>query len=303
MPRLQLVADDVLAQLHVVDHPFRPAPPNPNELLLNVDDRADIRVVGIGTLGKKVVSFLSRNLPGVRLHEIQRTVDRNLSSGMLSLLSSTRACDFVFIVTGFDDQHCEATTQVVGAAAAGAGVLAVVVTPGNMEHMPFLSNDIPKWYDSLIRVSSSSFPDHSDTVLLNPDSLTGYAMRHAVTTISTLITVQSGICVDLADIKAVMKGGSIGRMGIGIGSDDSRGATAAVRAIERLKAQGVDMSSATGVLVSVHGSGDLGMSDFDAACKVIHDHASNDANLLVGLISDEQLGGNVKVTILAVHPT
>ena len=71
--------------------------------------------------------------------------------------------------------------------------------------------------------------------------------------------------------------------------------------MERLKAQGVDISSAVGILAAVHGSGEISMEDFDTASRAIHEQISQDANVIVGVISDENLGGNVKVTILAIH--
>jgi cell division protein FtsZ len=77
--------------------------------------------------------------------------------------------------------------------------------------------------------------------------------------------------------------------------------TAAKWAIERLEAQGIDISSAIGILTAVHGSGDISMNDFDAASRVFHEQISPNANVIIGVISDENLGGNVKVTILAVH--
>jgi cell division protein FtsZ len=54
---------------------------------------------------------------------------------------------------------------------------------------------------------------------------------------------------------------------------------------------------------AVHESGNITIENFDAASKIIHDHASADANLFVGLISEDQMGRNVKVTILMVHQT
>jgi len=63
----------------------------------------------------------------------------------------------------------------------------------------------------------------------------------------------------------------------------------------------IRMSEATGVLAAVHGSGNISMADFDAASKVIREQISPDANVVVGVISDEHLGGFVKVTVLSVH--
>ena len=42
------------------------------------------------------------------------------------------------------------------------------------------------------------------------------------------------------------------------------------------------------------------MDDFDRAAAVIHEWAPNEADLTISLVMDESMGGNVKVTILAV---
>lgn len=299
MSLLQMVvATDFIAQLRVIDHLFRQVPLNIDEPPAAEADRMDIRVVGVGTLGTNVVPLIARNGHGVWCHEIMRSGDGEPSSDLDLLLSSVRSCDLVFLIAGFDDDHCEAAAQVVGAAAVEAGVLTLVVTAPDTSPP---SGDGPRWYDAIFNVSDHSLPDHAGSVPLIPTSLIRHAVRHVVTTITTLITHRTGICIDFADVKAIIQSGNLGRMGVGIGTDESRGLTAAMSAIDRLTAQGVDVASATGIFAAVHGSGDITMEDFDAVTKVIHDHASDDANIVVGLISDEQIGNNIKVTFLDVH--
>lgn len=302
MYRPQLIAaENAKPVFRVIDHPSRSVRMNVNEAHVEGEVHADIRIVGVGSIGSRAVKILSRNLPGVRYHEILRNHDGGHIGDMSSLLSSVVASDLVFVISAFEDESCAATAQVIGAAAVGAGVPILLVTDGKMQDTSFLSRDVPKWFDTVFRVSRDSLPDQDGSVPLSPASLIGFGMRHVVGVITTLITYQTGICIDFADVKAIMRGGDLGRMGIGIGADDSRGATAAKRAIDRLTSQGVDVSSASGVLAAVHGSGDITMDDFDTASKVIFEHASADANVLVGLITDERLGGKVKVSMLTVH--
>ena len=260
----------------------------------------DIRAVGVGPLGTRMAQLLSRNLPGVTCHEIVADEERESSDDIAELLSSLQKAHLVFVLTEFDDDCCESVAQTVGRAACEAGVLTLVVTPRTGDILVHCS-DGRRWCDAVFGVSDRSLPEQRDAVVLSPDSLTGFSMRHVVAVITNLITHRTGICIDFADITTIMKNGSVGRMGVGIASDDARGATAAERAIERLGAQGIDISSATGVLASMHGSGNISMADFDAASKVIHEQISPDANVLVGVISDENLGGFVKVTLLSVH--
>lgn len=294
------ITEDAL-HVYIVDHPFRPVSPNANEPLTDPADQADIRVIGIGPMGTNMVQILSRNLPGIRCHEILRSMDGDDSNNISSLLFSVAASDLAFVITAFEDEYCTATAQVVGAAAVGAGVPTLLVTDGRMQDMSVLNREVPKWFDTVFRVSRSSFPDLGGSVPLSPESLIGFGMRHVVGTTSHLINYRSGVCIDLSDVASIFRSGSKGRMGTGVSSNESRGASAASRAIERLETQGGELSSANGILAAVHGSSLITMQDYNAASKVIHDHASADADLLIGLIVDETMGANVKVTLLTVQ--
>jgi len=291
--------EDVMS-FHVKNHPHRMIPLKANQPFGEEADQIDIRVVGVGPLGNEMVQILPRYLSGVWCHEVLKDNEGDSTSDLTSLLSSVSNSDLVFIITGNDDDSCTAVAQAVGAASVGAGVLTLVVAPQTIR---IQSSENLKWYDTVFTVTDCSFPDQEGAATLTSYSLTGIAMRHVVSTITDLITHRTGVCIDFADIKSIMRSGTVGRMGVGIGSGDARGTTAAIQANNRLAAQGVDVSSATGILAAVHGSGSIRMKDFDTASKVNHDHASADANLLVGLISDERLGGNVKATVLTVHPS
>jgi len=291
-----------LSPFRVRSYPAMPVPLNPGERSHDeYDGDADIRAVGIGTLGCRMVQLLARNLPGVTCHEIAPTNEQGASDDIAMLLSSIRTSHLVFILTGFDNENSDSVAQAVGRASCGAGVLTLVVTPRTGYIVPQCEGEQGKWYDAMFSVSDESLPEQQEAVVLSTDTLIGYSMRHMVAVLTNLIVHRRGICIDFADITAIMKDGSTGRMGVGIASGDSRGATAAERAMERLEAQGIRMSETTGVLASVHGSGSISMDDFDAASKVIHEHVSPDANVVVGVISDENLGGFVKVTLLSAH--
>ena len=293
------------AHFRVMTYPAMPVSRTTSDRFYpELDQNPEIMAVGVGPLGSRMVQLLARNLAGIHCHEITHAPEQESSGDMAALLSTVRSCDLLFIVTGFDDEHCESVAQTVGRASCEPGVLTIMVTP-----LAVCVQGIPpqyikgqgKWYDTMVRVSDESLPNQQGQIALNCDALTGYSMRHVVGVVTNLITQTTGICIDFSDLTAIMREGSMCRMGVGVASGDKRGPTAAKRAIERLEAQGVDISGATGILASVHGSSELTTEDFDAASKVIHEQISPDANVLIGVISDENLGGLVKVTILTVH--
>ena len=295
---------ELLAHFNVRTYPALPVPLNASERAAEEYDILDIRAVGVGPLGLRMVQLLTRNLAGINCHEIIPDVEHESCGDIAALLSFVRSCDLLFILIGFDDEHCQSISQAVGRASCGAGVLTIVVTP-----IPVCLQDIPpqcddgqgKWYDTMVSVSDISLPNQQGLIALSCDALIGYSMRHVAGVITNLITHTTGICIDFADLTAVMREGSVCRMGVGVTSGETRGRNAALLALERLTEQGVDIFSATGVLASVHGSSELTMDDFDAASMAIHEQISPDANVLIGLISEEQLGYNIKVTALAVH--
>jgi cell division protein FtsZ len=134
----------------------------------------------------------------------------------------------------------------------------------------------------------------------NLEAMTRYAMRHTVSTITELITERGIICIDFADVAAFLRCGTIGRLGTGVATDSERGRTAAMLAMTRLEDQRAPLDTARGILACVQGSTLMTMEDFDAASLAICEVASEDNPLIIGLLTEEYLGNNVRVTILSV---
>ena len=88
-------------------------------------------------------------------------------------------------------------------------------------------------------------------------------------------------------------------MGIGIGSGENRAVEAATSAISSPLLEDIDISGAKGVLVNITGSSAMTMEDYDAISRVIHDQVHEDANIIIGVVIDEELGEAIKVTAIA----
>jgi cell division protein FtsZ len=131
-------------------------------------------------------------------------------------------------------------------------------------------------------------------------ALTGYSIRHTIATISDLLTRPGMICIDFADVQSIFMAGSIGRISVGVANDHARGATAAMLAIERLDAQQGLGTEIVAALVCLHGSYDVTMDDYEDASRVIHNYLPEDSNIIFGMLIDEQMGRNVRVTMMAV---
>src|SRR5262249_6691018 len=121
----------------------------------------------------------------------------------------------------------------------------------------------------------------------------------AVKGISDLITQNGIVNVDFADVKTVMN--SMGRalMGTGIAKGQNRARLAAEMAVSSPLLDDISVDGATGVLINIVGGPDLKMREIQEAASLVQEQAHEDANIIFGASIDEQLGENVKVTVIA----
>jgi len=124
-------------------------------------------------------------------------------------------------------------------------------------------------------------------------------LRQAVQGISDLITTSGLINVDFADVKAIMSERGMAMMGIGIAEGEKRAAEAAQKAISSPLLEEIDISGARGVLVNISGSSNMTMEEFDEASRIIHEKVHEDANIIIGLVINEELGDTIKITAIA----
>ncbi|WP_026362219.1 cell division protein FtsZ [Geopsychrobacter electrodiphilus] len=124
-------------------------------------------------------------------------------------------------------------------------------------------------------------------------------LRQAVQGISDLIITEGLINVDFADVRTVMSNRGMAMMGIGIAEGERRAYEAAHAAISSPLLEEIDISGAMGVLVNISGSSNMTMEEFEEASTIIHEKVHEDANIIVGLVIDEDLGDKIKITAIA----
>ncbi|OHB33879.1 MAG: cell division protein FtsZ [Desulfuromonadaceae bacterium GWC2_58_13] len=124
-------------------------------------------------------------------------------------------------------------------------------------------------------------------------------LRQAVQGISDLITTSGLINVDFADVKAIMSERGMAMMGIGIAEGEKRASEAAHQAISSPLLEDIDISGAKGVLVNISGASNMTMEEFEEASRIIHEKVHEDANIIIGLVIDEELGDKLKITAIA----
>lgn len=123
-------------------------------------------------------------------------------------------------------------------------------------------------------------------------------LHNGVQGITMLITTPGMINVDFADVRSVMSDAGSALMGVGSARGDDRVMSAAQQAINSPLLEST-MEGAKGVLLSVAGGSDLGLHEVYQASSMVEEKADPDANIIFGTIIDDNLGDEVRVTIIA----
>jgi len=124
-------------------------------------------------------------------------------------------------------------------------------------------------------------------------------VRQAVQGISDIITIPGLVNLDFADVRAVMKSMGAAVMGTGIAEGDKRAIEAARRAIENPLLDDSSIDGARGIIVNITGGPDLSLDEASEATEFITRAADPEANVIYGIVIDDQMRDKVKVTVIA----
>ena len=146
--------------------------------------------------------------------------------------------------------------------------------------------------DRLLTVSDDK------TSMLNAFKMADEILLQGVQGITDLITTPGLINTDFADIKTVMSGAGSALMGIGYASGEGRALAAARGAISSPMLE-ASIEGARGIVLNISGGSDLGLLEVNEAAEVIHGVAHPDANIIFGAIIDDEMGDEIRVTVIA----
>ncbi len=121
----------------------------------------------------------------------------------------------------------------------------------------------------------------------------------AVKGISDLINDQGVINVDFADVRTIMANKGRALMGVGKGSGQHRAVDAAQRAISSPLLDDLSISGATSVLLNFTGGPSLSLYEVNEAAQMVAEETAEDENVIFGLVIDETMGDEVRVTVVA----
>jgi len=222
--------------------------------------------------------------------------------------SALEGADMVFVTIGAGGGTGSGAGYIVAQVAKECGALVVgfATRPfafegekrkSNAEHaIDSLSEEV----DTLITIPNDRLLQTIDrkTPLLEAFKVADDVLRQGVQGISDLITVHGLINLDFADVKAVMSNAGSALMGIGRASGENRAVEAAKQAIESPLLE-VSIDGARGVLFNVIGGTDMSMHEINAAAETITAAADPSANIIFGATINDELEGEMIVTVVA----
>jgi cell division protein FtsZ len=124
-------------------------------------------------------------------------------------------------------------------------------------------------------------------------------LLQAVKGISDLILSSGFINLDFADVRKVMEQMGTAIMGMGWARGENRAAEAAQMAINSPLLEDISISGAKGVLLNISGPTTMTMDEIDEASNYIKEEVSPDAEIFWGVVFDEDVEDEVRVTVIA----
>ncbi|MCL1818091.1 MAG: cell division protein FtsZ, partial [Spirochaetaceae bacterium] len=124
-------------------------------------------------------------------------------------------------------------------------------------------------------------------------------LRQAVQGISDLITRQSDINIDFADVRTVMAEQGDALMGIGVGNGKNRACDAASNAITNDLLEFANIMGAKAFLVNVVGGADFSLNEFHEIMAVVTEQSAEEPIVIAGYSVDESLDDEIHVTVVA----
>ena len=129
-------------------------------------------------------------------------------------------------------------------------------------------------------------------------SVADNVLEQGITSITDLLTSIGEVNVDFADIKTTVSYKGHAYMGIGRASGEKKVEEAVKQAIENPLTQS-KIDGAKGVIFNVKGDESLSLIEINSAIGLINDKISEDANVIFGTVIDNNMNGEVAVTVIA----
>ena len=241
---------------------------------------------------------------GMRPEIGRMAAEENLDS-IRNILEET---DMVFLAAGMGGGTGTGALPVVAEVAKEMRILtvAVVTTPFGFEGSKRAKigdqgiNELKKHVDTLVVIPNNKLLELASpkTTMTEAFLMADDILKQAISGITNLINLEGIINLDFADLHTVMYNKGSAYMGTGVGRGDNRGLTAVKSALTSpLISKPID--GATGVIINIVADEAFPLLDAEAAAEHIQSSASQDADVIFGLVYDPGLREEVVVTVIA----
>jgi len=226
-----------------------------------------------------------------------------------SIIHALSGADMIFVTTGLGGGTGTGAAPVIASLASelGALTIAVVTKPFKFEGRKRAKqaeaglDALRECVDTVITIPNERLISiiNRDTPLTQAFTLADDVLRQAIQGISDLILVPGLINLDFADVKTIMSGMGVAMMGTGVAEGDGRAMMAAQKAVSSPLLEDGSVNGARGVIINVTGGPDMSLMEVNEASCVIQEAAHEDANIIFGAVVDQNLGGKIKITVIA----
>lgn len=300
---------------------------------------AKIKVIGVGGGGNNAISRMRDNgLSGVEFIalntdlqtlqasnadvrlEIGEKLTRGLGAGgnpevgeksaeesKSEISEQLKGADMVFITAGMGGGTGTGAAPVVAKVAKEMGILTVgvVTKPFTFEGRKRSIQaeggieKLKESVDTLITIPNDKLLQivEKRTSMVDAFKMADQVLMDAVSGISELIAVPNVINLDFADVESIMSDQGIAHMGIGRANGENRAVDAAKAAINSPLLE-TSIEGANAVLLNVTAA-EVGLMEANEAAELIRENIDSDANIIFGVGSDESLGEDIKITVIA----
>ena len=219
-----------------------------------------------------------------------------------------KGSDMVFVTAGMGGGTGTGAAPVVAQIAKEIGALTIGVVT-----RPFSFEGTRR--SNYAEQGSMALKEHADTLIVIPNDrllqivtknvglndafrMADDVLRQGIQGISELITIPGLINLDFADVRTIMSEGGAALMAVGQASGEDRARIAAEQAISS-QLLDVTINGARGILFNVTGGPNLSLFEVNQAAAIIKETASSDVNLIFGAVVDENMGDNIRITVIA----
>lgn len=161
--------------------------------------------------------------------------------------------------------------------------------------------ELQKHVDSLIVILNDRLMDvlGDDVSMDEAFKAADNVLRNAVGGIAEIINFPGLVNVDFEDVRTVMGEMGMAMMGSAYASGVDRARIAAEQAVASPLLEGVNLSGAKGVLVNITSSRSLKMKEVNEVMNTVREFAADDAHIIFGAVYDEDMGDELRVTVVA----